>query len=171
MTQKSKCCRAEIDFDEQYPLGPFNMICTKCCKHCDIAEPQEVSAQNTPEIVHKSDDMPKECAEKKKMTWESLKRNLLAVNWDLDNATCNNCSVNFKKLVEIIESLLSAKDQEFRKTLNSGRKMYQLGRQEGAKEERKKILEKIKKERGTWIKNSVGYHILSSLEEDIRFFN
>jgi hypothetical protein len=84
-------------------------------------------AQNTPETVHKSDDMPKECADWKKEF--DNKFHCGQVGCD-----CADGVGSLKNIKSFISSLLSAKDQEFRKTLNSGKKLYQLGRQEAIEE-------------------------------------
>jgi hypothetical protein len=136
----------------------------RCTKEIRI---DKTPAQNTPEIVHKPDDMSKECAE-----WE---KRFAETKFAKGGGSCFECcdyEGMYNELKSFISSLLSAKDQEIQE---SNREVYDtahnLGMQEGAKEERERILEILRKERDAWIKNSSGDNALSSLEEAIRFFN
>lgn len=108
-----------------HPLGICHYISKMYCKECTLTPPQ-----TNKEHIHslsrgiKSDSECFQCREAQTPEWlEDFDR-----NWSDAADPTPNRKIRIKNL---ISKLLEEKDNEWRKILNSGKKMYQIGKNEG----------------------------------------
>ncbi len=121
--------------------------CKKCCIKMGMSgEP----AQNTPEIVHNSDDMLKECAD-----WEEeFDKRFVEVDIRNGEKTAyyfrgyeENEPILYKHIKSFISSLLSAKDAQWQKIVYGERQMYERGKKDGRQEAIEECIKSLPEEK------------------------